>query len=279
MNAKIRAAFRRIWAFCPFPRAFPVRRCGKESSRSCRARRPRGPGSNAHVFRKFGRIRSNARPPHVGAGVLDGPAGTGKIRIILGESAKTPVKAYADSPEWFRMGSPCCGTSRTPSPTKECCEFARRSSCGKTLLRNVGDDVPYKALFLCVNGNGEADRPKKSNSPCRGRRPRRPGRDGQDTHHLGRIRKTPVKASADSPECFRVGRPCCGTSRTPSRTILREPYAETKEHPCRKAAHEMHEEKDKCPHTEDICPFLRINRPPVRSLTPSGSAGCRCPRW
>ena len=233
---------------CP---RFPQLRANPQQRKTpaCRGRRPRRPGRDGQDTHHLGRIR------------------------------KTPVKAYADSPECFRMGSPCRGTSRTPSPTKKCCEFARRSSCGKTLLRNVGDDVPYKALFLCVNGNGEADRPKKSNSPCRGRRPRRPGRDGQDTHHLGRIRKTPVKAYADSPECFRMGSPCRGTSRTPSRTILREPYAETKEHPCRKAAHEMHEEKDKCPHTEDICPFLRINRPPVRSLTPSGSAGCRCPRW
>ena len=34
-----------------------------------------------------------------------------------------------------------------------------------------------------------------------------------------------------------------------------------KEQPCRKAAHEMHEEKQDCPFHEDICPFLRINRP------------------
>jgi len=61
--------------------------------------------------------------------------------------------------------------------------------------------------------------PQQRKTPaCRGRRPRRPGRDGQDTHHLERIRKTPVKAYADSPECFRMGSPCCGTSRTPSPT-------------------------------------------------------------
>ncbi len=130
----------------PFPRAFLVRRCGQESSRSCRARRPRGPGSNAHVFRNFGRIRSNARPPHVGAGVPDGPAGTGKIRIILGESAKRQSKRMrirpnvfareahaagrrgrrplqrnvANSPEGVHVGRPCCGTSGTTFPTKRC---------------------------------------------------------------------------------------------------------------------------------------------------------------
>ena len=169
MNAKIRAAFRRIWAFCPFPRAFLVRRCGQESSRSCRARRPRRAGSNAHVFRKFGRIRSNARPPHVGAGVPDGPAGTGKIRIILGESAKTPVKAYADSPECFRMGSPCCGTSRTPSPTGKYRGFAGGGSISLVLLPGApGSAHPASARCGCAGHLMSSKAPSPVPSPSGG---------------------------------------------------------------------------------------------------------------
>ena len=34
-----------------------------------------------------------------------------------------------------------------------------------------------------------------------------------------------------------------------------------REHPCREAAHERHEEKDKCTYSEDTCPFLLIHRP------------------
>ena len=34
-----------------------------------------------------------------------------------------------------------------------------------------------------------------------------------------------------------------------------------REHPCREAAHERHEEKDKCPYSEDTCPFLLTHRP------------------
>ena len=49
-----------------------------------------------------------------------------------------------------------------------------------------------------------------------------------------------------------------------------------RERPCRKAAHERHEEKDGCPYFEDACPFLRIHRPQrcgAASPGPSPSGG------
>ena len=49
-----------------------------------------------------------------------------------------------------------------------------------------------------------------------------------------------------------------------------------RERPCRKAAHERHEEKDGCPYFEDACPFLCIHRPQrcgAASPGPSPSGG------
>ena len=47
--------------------------------------------------------------------------------VKLGESAKTPVKASADSPKCFWESRRSCGGVGTPPPTMRCCEFA---GCG-----------------------------------------------------------------------------------------------------------------------------------------------------
>ena len=45
---------------------------------------------------------------------------------------------------------------------KSGCGFAETLSCGKVLLRNAGDGIPYKALFSCVDGGGKADGTKRT---------------------------------------------------------------------------------------------------------------------
>ena len=114
---------------------------------------PGAPRSDTHVSHNFGRIRN--RSP-VGKGLA--PSGRKRpdprqpranpqtcSAFAQGSPCRTVCCAERASPfptmrrlrirrTWQIVFGGCCGTSRTPSPTIKCCDFARRVSCRKILL-------------------------------------------------------------------------------------------------------------------------------------------------
>ena len=109
------------------------------------------------------------------------PANLGRIR-----------NREAHSPGAFPRRTVCCAERASPFPTMKCCEFAGRGGLSLVLLRNVVDDVPYKALFPCVDRDEKRTVRKGSNSSCRGRRPDGPQQPPKTTHNPRRIRTRPV---------------------------------------------------------------------------------------